>query len=185
MEAARLAQAAGRPVQVAWTPGGGSSSSTPSIRQRWCASRLGVDANGPPHAVGLPGIRSRRAWERGVLRRAHRRVRVHAAGAAARESRTGLHPFSVGPWRAPGANTNRSRPSRISTPPTAAGVDPLEFRLRKHQGPAHAERPARSRRAVGMSPGAAPRRRVRPGARARGVHHRRAPTWRKLLRNGS
>jgi CO/xanthine dehydrogenase Mo-binding subunit len=42
-----------------------------------------------------------------------------------------LHPFAVGPWRAPGAGTNVfARESQIDIMAAAAKVDPLEFRLR-------------------------------------------------------
>jgi CO/xanthine dehydrogenase Mo-binding subunit len=42
-----------------------------------------------------------------------------------------VHPFAVGPWRAPGANMNVfAGESQIDIMASAAGVDPLEFRLR-------------------------------------------------------
>ncbi len=42
----------------------------------------------------------------------------------------GLHPFGIGPWRAPSVNTNTfARESHIDILATKAGVDPLEFRL--------------------------------------------------------
>lgn len=42
----------------------------------------------------------------------------------------GIHPFDVGPWRAPGANTNvYARDLHINLMAAAAGRDPLEFRL--------------------------------------------------------
>ena len=42
----------------------------------------------------------------------------------------GLHPFAVGPWRAPGANTNAfARESHIDIMAAKAGMDPVEFRL--------------------------------------------------------
>ncbi|MGZ5786777.1 MAG: molybdopterin cofactor-binding domain-containing protein [Ramlibacter sp.] len=44
---------------------------------------------------------------------------------------TGVHPFATGPWRAPGANMNVfAIESQIDALAAAAGVDPLEFRLR-------------------------------------------------------
>ena len=43
----------------------------------------------------------------------------------------GLHPFAVGPWRAPGANMNVwARESQVDVMAAAARIDPLEFRLR-------------------------------------------------------
>ena len=45
-----------------------------------------------------------------------------------------LHPFAVGPWRAPGANMNVfATESQIDIMAAAAGADPLAFRL-KHLG---------------------------------------------------
>jgi isoquinoline 1-oxidoreductase len=44
---------------------------------------------------------------------------------------TGVHRFGVGPWRAPGANMNIfARESQIDVMAAAAGIDPVEFRLR-------------------------------------------------------
>jgi isoquinoline 1-oxidoreductase len=43
----------------------------------------------------------------------------------------GAHPFSTGPWRAPGANINAfARESHIDTMAFKLGLDPLEFRLK-------------------------------------------------------
>jgi nicotinate dehydrogenase subunit B len=42
-----------------------------------------------------------------------------------------MHPFAVGPWRAPSVNTNTfARESHIDTLAARAGMDPVEFRLR-------------------------------------------------------
>lgn len=44
---------------------------------------------------------------------------------------TGMHPFAVGPWRAPSVNTNTfARECHMDLLATAAGVDPVEFRLK-------------------------------------------------------
>ncbi len=46
------------------------------------------------------------------------------------------HRFATGPWRAPGANMNVwARESQIDAMASAAGVDPLEFRLRNISDP--------------------------------------------------
>jgi nicotinate dehydrogenase subunit B len=43
----------------------------------------------------------------------------------------GMHPFGVGPWRAPGANANVfARESHIDVMAAKAGLDPVEFRMR-------------------------------------------------------
>jgi len=43
----------------------------------------------------------------------------------------GFHPFAVGPWRAPGANTNAfARESHLDLLAAAAKADPVEFRRR-------------------------------------------------------
>ncbi|MCU0472377.1 MAG: molybdopterin-dependent oxidoreductase [Bacteroidales bacterium] len=42
-----------------------------------------------------------------------------------------VHPFATGPWRAPNANTNTfARECQIDIMASAAGIDPLEFRLK-------------------------------------------------------
>jgi len=42
-----------------------------------------------------------------------------------------VHPFSTGPWRAPNANTNTfARECQIDIMASAAGIDPLDFRLK-------------------------------------------------------
>jgi nicotinate dehydrogenase subunit B len=43
----------------------------------------------------------------------------------------GMHPFGIGPWRAPGANANVfARESHIDVMAAKAGLDPVEFRMR-------------------------------------------------------
>jgi nicotinate dehydrogenase subunit B len=42
----------------------------------------------------------------------------------------GMHPFGIGPWRAPGANANVfARESHIDVMAATAGLDPVEFRM--------------------------------------------------------
>jgi len=42
-----------------------------------------------------------------------------------------VHPFSIGPWRAPNNNMNTfSRETQVDIMASAAGIDPLEFRLK-------------------------------------------------------
>ena len=48
----------------------------------------------------------------------------------------GYHPFAVGPWRGPGANTNAfARESQIDVMAAKAGIDPVEFRLKNLKDP--------------------------------------------------
>ncbi len=47
-----------------------------------------------------------------------------------------LHPFAIGPWRAPGASSNAfGRESHIDLMATRAGLDPVEFRLKNLTDP--------------------------------------------------
>ena len=80
---------------------------------------------------------------------------------------SGLHPFAVGAWRAPGANTNAfARESHIDELAARTGADPVEFRLKHLKDPRMVRvlnavakkfgwtpRPARSRRGVGVACG--------------------------------
>jgi nicotinate dehydrogenase subunit B len=48
-----------------------------------------------------------------------------------RENDPQVHPFTTGPWRAPGNNTNTyARELQIALMASKAGIDPLEFRLK-------------------------------------------------------
>lgn len=67
---------------------------------------------GAPHFYAIPN---------------HRTASSGAAWGAA----AGSHPFATGAWRAPGNNTNTfARESQIDMMAAAAGVDPVEFRLK-------------------------------------------------------
>ena len=131
VEAARLAQIAGKPVQVAWTR----------------AEEFFYDTFDPAAVVNIvSGIDSEgrilfwdytvyAAGERGaslfydIPNARVRSLRGLSYGPA--DARKSLHPFAVGPWRAPGANMNvYAVESQIDIMASAAGADPLEFRLR-------------------------------------------------------
>jgi nicotinate dehydrogenase subunit B len=57
----------------------------------------------------------------------HHRITVVSDGRGGREA----HAFSTGPWRAPGAHTNVfARECQLDIMSHAAGIDPLDFRLR-------------------------------------------------------
>ncbi len=131
VEAARLAQIAGKPVQVAWTRD----------------EEFFYDAFDPAAVVHIvSGIDSEgriSLWDYSVYAAGERgaslfydipnaRVRSfrglsYGPGNAGKS----LHPFAVGPWRAPGANMNVfAVESQIDIMAAAAGTDPLAFRLR-------------------------------------------------------
>ncbi|MFA6110385.1 MAG: molybdopterin cofactor-binding domain-containing protein [Candidatus Latescibacterota bacterium] len=126
VEAARLARAAGRPVQVAYTR----------------AEEFFADSFRPAAMVrirsGLTEAGRIAFWE----------YHVYYAGARGAEcfydiadhatlaypggwgGGPGTHPFATGAWRAPGNNTNTfARESHIDTLAAKAGVDPVAFRL--------------------------------------------------------
>jgi len=127
VEAARLAQAAGRPVQVAWTRDEEFFLDTfdPAALVRIVS---GIDASG---RLTLWDYEVYGAGERGTevfYDVPNRRVRAFGSWSGAPP---GYHLFATGPWRAPGANTNRfAAEQQIDAMASAAGMDPLEFRLR-------------------------------------------------------
>jgi isoquinoline 1-oxidoreductase len=158
VEAARLAQAAGRPVQVAWTRAEEFfyDSFDPAAVVRVVS---GMDASGRPTLWDFEVFGSGERGTEVIYDVPNRRVRVHSAPA-------GYHPFATGPWRAPGANTNRfAAEQQADAMAAAAGMDALEWRLRNTTD----ERMLRVLRAVGEAagwrPGVAPRR----GGRGRGL----------------
>jgi nicotinate dehydrogenase subunit B len=126
IEAAKLAKATGKPVQVCWSR----------------AEEFFLDAFRPAAVVkirsGLDGAGRISFWD----------YRVYAAGTRGAEQfydvphnlirtygRWGvdtpkMHLFATGPWRAPGANLNVfARESHLDVMAAKARVDPLEFRL--------------------------------------------------------
>jgi isoquinoline 1-oxidoreductase len=131
VEAARLAQIAGKPVQVAWTR----------------AEEFFYDAFDPAAVVkivsGIDKAGNISLWDYSVYAAGERgaslfydipnaRVRsLRGLSYGPADARQSLHPFAVGPWRAPGANMNIfAVESQIDIMASAARADPLEFRLR-------------------------------------------------------
>ena len=127
IEAAKLAKATGKPVQVCWSR----------------AEEFFFDAFRPAAVVkirsGLDGAGRISLWD----------YQVYAAGTRGAEQfydvphhlirtygRWGvdtpkMHLFATGPWRAPGANLNVfARESHLDVMAAKAKVDPLEFRLK-------------------------------------------------------
>ena len=134
VEAARLAQATGKPVMVAWTRTEEFFYDTyrPAAVVKVTS---GIDGAGKvvlwDYAVYAAGSRGSEV----VYDVANRRVRAFGEQSDTR-STGGYHPFATGPWRAPGANTNRfAAESQVDAMAAAAGMDPLEFRLRNTTDP--------------------------------------------------
>jgi CO/xanthine dehydrogenase Mo-binding subunit len=127
IEAARLARLTGRPVQVTWTR----------------AEEFFYDTFRPAAVVTIdagvtPGGRIA-YWDYLVYFAGDRGadqfydVPHHRTMAAPTGWRggPGTHPFATGAWRAPGNNTNTfARESHVDILAAAAGLDPVEFRLR-------------------------------------------------------
>ena len=127
IEAARLATITGKPVRVVWS------------RQE----EFFYDTFRPAAVLKIrSGINAEKAivfWdylvvgagERGAAQFyniAHHRTVVRGGWNA---NSPGLHPFAIGPWRAPGANSNGfARESQIDIMAAKAGLDPVEFRLK-------------------------------------------------------
>jgi isoquinoline 1-oxidoreductase len=127
VEAARLAKLTGKPVQVAWTRAeeffydtfrpaavvkikAGINGS--GLMTLWDYHVYYAGDRGAPHVYDIP----------------HHRTRSYGDGW---RGTPGSHPFRTGAWRAPGNNTNTfARESHIDMLAEAAGIDPLEFRLK-------------------------------------------------------
>jgi isoquinoline 1-oxidoreductase len=130
VEAAQLAQITGKPVQVAWTR----------------AEEFFNDSFDPAAVVtivsGLNSDGKIVLWDYSVYAAGERgassfydiaNLGIRTAGRAVYEAAAAgesVHPFAVGPWRAPGANMNVfAVESQIDIMACAAGLDPLAFRL--------------------------------------------------------
>jgi len=126
VEAARLAQITGKPVQVTWTrdeeffydtfrPAATikvvSGMTDAGQLTLWDYQVYGAGARGSDVFYDVP----------------NKSVRVYGEWGRATP---GMHPFAVGAWRAPAANSNRfAAEQQIDIMASAAGMDPLEFRL--------------------------------------------------------
>ena len=132
VEAARLAKAVGKPVQVAWSR----------------AEEFFYDTFRPAAIVkiksGIDGSGKMVFWDYDVFfageRGAKQFYSVPNHRTAARPSGwqgpAGSHPFATGAWRAPANNTNTfARESQIDIMAAAAGMDPVEFRLKNLSDP--------------------------------------------------
>ena len=133
-EAARLSMIAGKPVMVAWTR----------------AEEFFYDTFRPAAVVkvvsGMDSAGRITLWDYSVYAAGSRgsnvsydvpNRRVRAFGESGYNGSTqNYHPFATGPWRAPGANNNRfAAEQQIDVMAAAAGMDPLEFRLKNAKDP--------------------------------------------------
>jgi isoquinoline 1-oxidoreductase len=126
-EAARLARKVDRPVQVTLTRPEEFFYDT--FRPAAVVKiKAGVTASG---AICLWDYGVYFAGERGSQHFydiPHHRTMSYGSGW---RGQPGSHPFATGPWRAPANNTNTfARESQVDVLAAAAGMDPLEFRLR-------------------------------------------------------
>jgi nicotinate dehydrogenase subunit B len=131
VEAARLAKATGRPVQVMWTREEEFFNDT--FRP---AAVVNIDA-------GLDGSGKLTFWDYDV-RFAGDRGAAHfyaipnhrTTSVGSFSGPAGVHPFRVGAWRAPGCNTNSfARESHFDQLAILAGADPVAFRLQHLSDP--------------------------------------------------
>jgi isoquinoline 1-oxidoreductase len=124
-EAARLAKASGKPVMLVWSREEEFFYDT--FRPAAVVKiRSGMDGTG---RMVLWDYRVYFAGSRGCenfYEIPHHREAVYGEWRIG----PGIHPFGVGPWRAPSANTNvYARDLHINFMASVAGVDPLEYRL--------------------------------------------------------
>jgi CO/xanthine dehydrogenase Mo-binding subunit len=127
VEAARLAKIIGRPVQVVWDRADEFFHDTfrPAALVR---IQSGLAASGKisfwDFEVFCAGDREAKQF----YDVPHQRTVSHGGW---HEAPPGLHPFGIGPWRAPSVNTNTfARESHIDAMAAAVAADPLEFRMR-------------------------------------------------------
>ncbi|MCX6634100.1 MAG: molybdopterin-dependent oxidoreductase, partial [Acidobacteria bacterium] len=127
IEAARLAKLTGKPVQVVFDR----------------AEEFFFDTFRPAAVVtilsGLTRAGKISVWDYKVYCAGDREAkqfydiphqRTTSAGGWSGGATPGLHPFAIGPWRAPSVNTNTfARESHIDILANKVGADPVEFRL--------------------------------------------------------
>ena len=127
VEAARLAKITGKPVQVVWDR----------------AEEFFYDTFRPAAVVkiraGVTSAGKLAFWNYQVTGAGDREARTFydvlhqrttSAGGWGGGNPPGMHPFAVGPWRAPSVNTNTfARESHMDLLASLASMDPVEFRL--------------------------------------------------------
>jgi isoquinoline 1-oxidoreductase len=128
VEAARLAKITGKPVQVVWDRAE-EFFYDPFRPAAVMKVRAGLTAEG---RIAFWSFQVTGAGDRGA---AHfydiPHHRTTSAGGWMGGNPPGMHPFDVGPWRAPSVNSNTfARESHIDALAAKAGVDPVQFRLK-------------------------------------------------------
>ena len=161
VEAARLAKATGKPVQVVYTRE--EEFFFDSFRP---AAVMKIRAGAAGGKIVL--------WDSEVIGAGEREAapfydiphqRTTSAGGWQGGNPAGMHPFAVGPWRAPSVNsTTFARESHIDVLAAKAGIDPLEFRLNNLTNP----RVRRALQAAAEQFGWRPGKRNASGATGRG-----------------
>jgi isoquinoline 1-oxidoreductase len=128
VEAARLAKITGKPVQVVWDRAE-EFFYDPFRPAAVVKIRSGLTAEG---RIAFWSFQVTGAGDRGA---AHfydiPHHRTTSAGGWMGGNPPGMHPFDVGPWRAPSVNTNTfARESHMDALAAQAGADPVQFRLK-------------------------------------------------------
>ncbi|MBW7932086.1 MAG: xanthine dehydrogenase family protein molybdopterin-binding subunit [Gemmatimonadaceae bacterium] len=132
LEAARLAMATGKPVRVVWSR----------------EEEFFFDTFDPAAVItikaGLDANKKIVLWDKDIIGAGGRGAAMFYDVPNHRTMTKGswggnqgaMHPFAVGPWRAPGANANVwARESHIELLASKAGMDPVAFRLHNLANP--------------------------------------------------
>ncbi len=131
LEAARLTKITGKPVQLIWTRREEFFYDT--FRPASVVKiKSGLDGSG---RISLWDYQVYFAGERGSKHFydiPHHQTTVYGEW----RGTDGIHPFAVGPWRAPANNTNTfARESHMDIMALKAGMDPFDFRLKNSKDP--------------------------------------------------
>jgi isoquinoline 1-oxidoreductase len=160
VEAARLSQITGKPVQVAWTR------SEEFFFDTFDPASVvkSVSGIGPDGRIAFFDYSVYSAGERGAaLCYDVPNIRIRSTGGMSYgpdAATASLHPFAVGPWRGPGANMNVfAIESQVDAMASAAKQDPLAFRLRHLTDPRMRRVLQAAAGAFGWTPNIAPSRR--------------------------
>ena len=128
VEAARLAKATGKPVQVAWTRQEEFFYDTFRPAAVYDV-RSGLDATGKIVLWDYKNYQAGSRSSQPVYDIPHKRVLAYGGGMGGGGG-VRVHPFGTGAWRGPGSNTNIfATESHIDIMAETAGMDPLAFRL--------------------------------------------------------